>query len=71
MRLVLSPSPDAEALFFLSASTVDAIMHSFLCRNLSIVARQEVILWGKVPPITVSLDPIVSRITPTSPIAPH
>ena len=35
-------------------------------------ARQEVMRWGNVPPITASLLPfIVSMTTPTSPIAPH
>lgn len=40
-------------------------------RNLSSVDRHDIILWGRVPPITVSLFPMVSRTTPTSPIAPH
>jgi hypothetical protein len=40
-------------------------------RNWSNTAKQELILWGNVPPITVSLVPIVYSNTPTSPMAPH
>ena len=71
MRLALSLSPDPEDLLFFSAITIEESTDSDLCRKPSRVARQEVMRWGRVPPITVSLVPRLSNMIPTSPIAPH
>lgn len=55
----------------LEASTMEASTGWGCCRNTSMVLRQDWMRWGRVPPTSVSLPPIVSRMRPTSPMAPH
>ncbi len=55
----------------LSASTKLDITGCCWHRKRSSTSRQDVMRCGRVPPITVSLPPMVSSTTPTSPMAPH